>query len=421
MADADAATAQAWVTACFASNISKAYVYSDYVAIRVRKVNSLPEGKTTVVVPAGLSWNNVGVAFAPGWNFVHPFQMNVLDPLLLALGGSYSLPLITSDFKTPSDLIAPTKFPGAKKSKELKRLMRDGFARIDRSWGLAPFLTPDVRRVLSSRLTKVAQVRGRDDVPVSTLELPELKAGLLPALLPRLTELARSYLGEDAELYLNGGTPEKGSPVLASRLPTHFGNDWSQRYPSGDWHHDRCGKRLKAWVFLQSVGLGDHPTEIAVGSHKTLYWAHDSVHMSRYTRAYVESEYTTHAFTGEVGEGFIFDTNAMHRATIPGNGSREALVIEFNPSQKSKLLFRSPCGYDVHGDFKKYKKMSKEMLTNKDVTGSELAAKFEASMSSLQYPQGKPKSSKQRLQLDRTADALRKALSVQSPWGKTKS
>ena len=75
----------------------------------------------------------------------------------------------------------------------------------------------------------------------------------------------------------------------------------------------------------------------------------------------------------------------------------------------------------MHGDFKKYKKMSKEMLTNKDVTGSELAAKFEASMSSLQYPKGKPKSSKQRLQLDRTADALRKALSVQSPWGKTKS
>jgi hypothetical protein len=99
-------------------------------------------------------------------------------------------------------LIAPTK-----KSKELKRLMRDGFARIDHSWGLAPFLTADVRRVISSRLTRVAQGRGRDDVPVSTLELPELKAVLLPALLPRLTELARSYLGEDAELYLNGGTP----------------------------------------------------------------------------------------------------------------------------------------------------------------------------------------------------------------------
>jgi hypothetical protein len=79
-------------------------------------------------------------------------------------------------------------------------------------------------------------------------------------------------------------------------------------------------------------------------------------------------------------------------------------VIEFNPRQKSKLLFRSPCGYDMHGDFKKYKKMSKEMLTN-DIAGSELAAKFEASMSSLQYPKGKPKSFKQRLQLDRPADA----------------
>lgn len=48
---------------------------------------------------------------------------------------------------------------------------------------------------------------------------------------------------------------------------------------------------------------------------------------------------------GDVGEGFVFDTNGLHRATVEGTRQRETLVFEFNAREKSAVLKNAPCGH----------------------------------------------------------------------------
>lgn len=133
--------------------------------------------------------------------------------------------------------------------------------------------------------------------------------------------------------------------TLAVRLPATMPKKLESVYPSAMWHHDRCGRRLKAFVFLHDVDEHTHPTRIAVGSHETLYWSHNLVATSRFSSSFVRRNYRTVPMVGKMGEGFIFDTNTIHSATVTGNRSREALVIEFNPAEKARLLDRSPCGF----------------------------------------------------------------------------
>ena len=121
-----------------------------------------------------------------------------------------------------------------------------------------------------------------------------------------------------------------------------------KQYISGLWHHDRCGNRLKAFLYLNDVLSDDsRPTEIAVGSHNTHWYSHHISHETRYSDDYVRREYKVASMKGPKGGGFIFDTNSLHRGVVKGTKERLVVILEFNPKYKSvnlnKLQAAFPC------------------------------------------------------------------------------
>ena len=160
-------------------------------------------------------------------------------------------------------------------------------------------------------------------------------APLLDHLMPTLRAIARAYLGPDAAF--------GGYTVL--RL---FGRDLSEHeYLSGNWHHDRCGRRLKCFVYLQTTTKNHHPPRIAPGTHRTLWYSYDNLHESRFAAAYVEREYAVVDILGDFGEGFCFDTNAIHKGTLGGTHRRDAIIFEFHDQRKVRRMYdenvSAPC------------------------------------------------------------------------------
>ena len=114
------------------------------------------------------------------------------------------------------------------------------------------------------------------------------------------------------------------------------------------WHHDRCGKRLKLFIYLSDVTAQSHPTEIASGTHNTMYWSHDShyFHLSRFSDESVRQHHNVAAMHGARGGGFLFDTNAMHRIQMDGDLGRLVVTLEFHAHGKILALRgsrASPC------------------------------------------------------------------------------
>ena len=77
---------------------------------------------------------------------------------------------------------------------------------------------------------------------------------------------------------------------MGPHLPAQLSD---RRYDSASWHHDRCGRRLKLFIFLSEVHEGTHSTRIAVGSHRTLYYDYSDMPGSRFAASYVEAGYET--------------------------------------------------------------------------------------------------------------------------------
>ena len=49
--------------------------------------------------------------------------------------------------------------------------------------------------------------------------------------------------------------------------------------------------------------------------------------------------------------GFVIDTNAIHKATLDGEGGhRDVLVFELNAAAKSKQLPWAPCGHALSNE-----------------------------------------------------------------------
>ena len=106
-------------------------------------------------------------------------------------------------------------------------------------------------------------------------------------------------------------------------------------YTSGHWHHDRCGRRIRMGILIHDVEASGRPTEVALGSHNTLYWsqvAHFKI--SRIQDRWVRSQYTVEATTGKAGSAFILDTNALHRGLVRGVHERSVIFAEFHAHGK---------------------------------------------------------------------------------------
>ena len=130
-----------------------------------------------------------------------------------------------------------------------------------------------------------------------------------------LRPVARAYVAEDAAVV---GFHAYRLPREA--IPTN-------KYAAGLWHHDRCGRRLKAYVFLSDVTNDTHPMEVAVGSQDTLFYDYENFPGSRFAHAFVAANYETLKLTGKRGEGFVFDTNALHRAVVDAAADSRSVVL----------------------------------------------------------------------------------------------
>eukprot|EP00966_Prymnesium_polylepis_P071420 1659153-Prymnesium_polylepis.1 len=120
-----------------------------------------------------------------------------------------------------------------------------------------------------------------------------------------------------------------------------------ETYASSTWHHDRCGRRLKLFIFMHDVYEGGRPTVVARGSHNTVYYTYGNPWqlLSRYADSWVRSRYAATPMHGPRGGGFVFDTNSLHRGEARGERSRLAVILEFHGHGKVHRLARhnNPC------------------------------------------------------------------------------
>jgi len=163
----------------------------------------------------------------------------------------------------------------------------------------------------------------------------------LPALTPLLSNHA---LAAAIHSYLGGPARYDGSVVL------HLTDRVSiENYVSGQWHHDRCGRRLKLFIFLHDVDMDGRPTCVADASHNPFYYTHGEPWrlLSRFKDDWVRAHYNETCMTGRAGGGFIFDTNSLHRGRVEGVRPRTAVLLEFHQHNKVVPLKRvgigNPC------------------------------------------------------------------------------
>eukprot|EP00966_Prymnesium_polylepis_P079260 1836825-Prymnesium_polylepis.1 len=193
--------------------------------------------------------------------------------------------------------------------------------RID-NWGFdMDTLEAQCRAALSR-----SKAEGGQDMPI-----PELQSILGNS---SIAGLITGYLGASVRY---DGHVIKNTPSVWTRAKM-------RTFPAGKWHHDRCGRRLKMFIYLSNVTSRSHPTTIAAGTHNTMYYSHSSqfFDLSRYSDEHVRKHHRVEAMHGLRGGGFIFDTNALHKIEMIGSDPRLLLALEFHPHGKVPALRRFP-------------------------------------------------------------------------------
>ena len=212
------------------------------------------------------------------------------------------------------------------RSRRLTQLRDKGWAAVG-SWGLdLVALQAQSRKHLEPLLA--AQRRSSGGVDVISVKNPDM-----PALKPLLSDPSLAAL---LEAHLGGAVRYDGHVLL------HVGERSNPDvYASARWHHDRCGHRIKVFVFMHDVHHDGRPTLIAEASHHTLYYMYmysGGVRSSRITSDYVASHYRVVPMLGAAGGGFVFDTNTLHRGMHEGNATRTTVILEFHRHDKIRAL-----------------------------------------------------------------------------------
>jgi hypothetical protein len=105
----------------------------------------------------------------------------------------------------------------------------------------------------------------------------------------------------------------------------------TDQYNAGMYHHDRVGRRLKLFVFLNDVDCEmGHPTKVAAGSQNLLYYKSEDYPVTRFTDEYVEKNYEIIKGCGKRGGGFLFDTHTIHKGTVEGDRERTVVIAEYH-------------------------------------------------------------------------------------------
>ena len=203
--------------------------------------------------------------------------------------------------------------PGGRAAGMFANLSEHGFTHIPR------FPSLDVDALRREVATAMARRGANDNTEV--LYFGERLRALEPLLADEeLRSVVSAYFGhEPAEL--------TGYAML------HLGR-WVNKdlhYPSGQWHHDRCGRRLKLFVYLDSVDRRSHPTWVVRGTHKRSWFGIGSDDLTRFDEAWVHANFGARLepMLGPKAGGFLFDTNTLHKGDVDGtHKARNVVVVE---------------------------------------------------------------------------------------------
>jgi hypothetical protein len=129
-----------------------------------------------------------------------------------------------------------------------------------------------------------------------------------------------------------------------------------QQDPSGFYHHDSVGHRLKFFFPLNLEGNQLAPTEYLLGSHRLRYKTFANAASDNGTRIdpALVSQYSKKSqhITVPFGKGFMFDTNGIHRGCYESE-SIVRLTIQFEFSAHKAGIVRGYIGprrFDLHPD-----------------------------------------------------------------------
>lgn len=210
---------------------------------------------------------------------------------------------------------------GARTNPLYAHLHEHGYTKIDAYPGLD---VQALKREMESALSQHG-VSEWNDKAYFGAELPSLEPVLTN---PQILEAVSSYLGGGGQRAVE----VTGYAVL--HLGHHVDTD---SYASGNWHHDRCGRRCKMFIYLDDVGLRSHPTYIAAGTHRYSWMGISMDSMTRFEHDYVASTFGDRIvpMLGKAGGGFLFDTNGIHKGDVSGwHDSRNVIVVEFHSTDR---------------------------------------------------------------------------------------
>jgi len=246
------------------------------------------------------------------------------------------------DLRPPYSPPPDGRLPGIRRAASLRLLNglhRDGFAIVD-NFGLSQRQMDQLSHEANTALNETLGKAGREPPLVKTArELPSLQP-ILENVTIRTTICA--YLGgvSARDCVLSGYITMRLTNALVS----------TSQYISGLWHHDACGRRVKVFIYLEDTDphIGGRVTYIARGSHDTLYYTYERVPLgTRFDEQWVNENYEAVPMTARRGGGFLFDTNAVHKASIKGDRPRNVVVVEFDLFEKSAALKKArssfPC------------------------------------------------------------------------------
>jgi len=215
-----------------------------------------------------------------------------------------------------------------------QHLQRDGFLPID-NFGLGEETLQSLAQTAvtvfdpdfeSNATVQVSSTSG-GLVATARLELPAIDALFLPAE----ATADRGALGRVITKYLG---PALLDGYKITKLATSSVDD-EKSYVASRWHHDRSGRRLKAFIYLHDCDCDQgHPTQVALATHNMLFYRTDSLHATRFNDDYVNRHFTIAKGCGQRGGGFIFDTHSVHKGTPEGSHERTTVIMEFHNQLK---------------------------------------------------------------------------------------
>eukprot|EP00747_Dinoflagellata_sp_TGD_P114994 gnl/TRDRNA2_/TRDRNA2_172046_c2_seq2.p1 gnl/TRDRNA2_/TRDRNA2_172046_c2~~gnl/TRDRNA2_/TRDRNA2_172046_c2_seq2.p1 ORF type:complete len:431 (+),score=31.76 gnl/TRDRNA2_/TRDRNA2_172046_c2_seq2:88-1380(+) len=236
----------------------------------------------------------------------------------------------------------------AKQLSMLKDFRRDGFVLIDQ-WSDLDLDTHsmEAKDRLAKFVIEPSSSEAHDLIHNATIKDTQfLQMGTMRSL-DRLVDkhsfmmkLASAYLGSEVE-------PSSANAFTLSESAS------KATYSNAPWHHDGCGRRLKAWIYHHDVTEHHHPTLIAGGTQHNLWHAPTEYYIGKQGQNKLNEEIVRQEFGGRIkpmlaprGGGFIFDTHALHAANMVGkHKSRSTTLLSLNTIEHKKLP-REPLGSD---------------------------------------------------------------------------